>query len=102
SFSWMVLRWMEFQCEAFFVAEPPLPRQHFFRFCGVMARVLLDTQTLCKLFFQVFQPRITWIERIPENSQPGPFRSRLLWRAINYQVSANVTAEALAWDAAAV
>jgi hypothetical protein len=57
---------------------------------------------LGKLFFQFFEPRITRTARIPENAQPGPFDPGCAGRAINYLLSANVTAGALASDEASV
>ena len=50
--------------------------------------VLLGAQTLGKLFFSFFEPRITRTARIPENVQPGPFDPGYAGRAINYVLSA--------------
>jgi hypothetical protein len=46
------MMWMEFQCEAWFVAEPPLARQHFSSFVVWLPRVLLGVRTFGKLFFR--------------------------------------------------
>jgi hypothetical protein len=51
SFSWMVIVWMKFKCERWFVVELPLLRQHFLQFSSVIARVLLGAQIIGKLFF---------------------------------------------------
>jgi len=79
--------------------EPPLARQHFSSFVAWLPWVLLDAQTIGKLFFHFFEPRITSIARIPKTrsrdlSIPAALES--------YRLSANVTAEAPVWDAAAV
>jgi hypothetical protein len=46
------MMWMEFECEAWFVAEPPLARQHFSSFVVWLPWVLLDAQKFGKLFFR--------------------------------------------------
>jgi hypothetical protein len=47
----MVIVWMKFKCERWFVVELPLLRQHFLQFSSVIARVLLGAQIIGKLFF---------------------------------------------------
>jgi hypothetical protein len=42
--------WTEFECETWFVAEPPLARQHFSSFVVWLPWVLLDARALGKLF----------------------------------------------------
>jgi hypothetical protein len=64
---------MEFECEAWFGVEPPLPRQHFFQFCGVIALGFYWVRERLASFFSVFDQRTTWTTRIPENAQPGSF-----------------------------
>jgi hypothetical protein len=46
--------WMEFQCEAPFVAEAPPARQHFFLVVCSCPEGLLDTEDFGKLFFEFF------------------------------------------------
>jgi hypothetical protein len=50
----MVIVWMKFKCERWFVVELPLLRQHFLQFSSVIARVLLGAQIIGKLFFLAF------------------------------------------------
>ena len=45
------MKWMEFQCEAPFVAESPLGYQHLFQVVCGCPKGLLNTQTFGKLFF---------------------------------------------------
>jgi hypothetical protein len=46
--------------------EPPLARQHFFQFCGVVALGFIGCAEIWQAFFSVFEPRITWIALIPK------------------------------------
>ena len=46
------MMWMEFQCEAPFVAESPPGHQHFFQVVCGCPKGLLNTQTSGKLFFK--------------------------------------------------
>jgi len=59
---------------------------------------------LASFFFSFFEPPITSIAQIPENPQPGSFDPGCVRElsTIDYLLSANVTAEERAWDAAAV
>ena len=84
--------WMEFECEASFVAEPPLPRQHFFQFCGVIALGFIGCAELWQAFFQFLNHGLHGLHGFqnPHGSRKraaGTFRSRLRWRAINYRLS---------------
>ena len=53
------MMWMEFMSvERQFVAEPPLPRQHFFQFCSVVALGFIGCANTWQAFFQFLEPRI--------------------------------------------
>ena len=53
-----------YECGASFVAEPPLPRQHLFQFCSVVALGFIGCASTWQAFFQFLEPRITWTARI--------------------------------------
>jgi len=42
--------WMKIECGAYFVAEPPLARQHFFQVVCGCPKGLLDAENFGKLF----------------------------------------------------
>ncbi len=46
------------------VVEPPIPRQHFFQFCSVIALRFCWVRKRLPSFFKFFAQRITWTARI--------------------------------------
>jgi queuine/archaeosine tRNA-ribosyltransferase len=59
----MVMMWMEFQWSVV-VAEPPLFRQHFFQFVGVIALGFYSVREGLASFFSVSSTRTAWTGRI--------------------------------------
>ena len=47
----MVIVWMKFKCERWFVVEPPLLRKHFLQFSSVIARVFYGARKYLASFF---------------------------------------------------
>ena len=60
------MMWMEFECEAWFVAEPPLARQHLFRVVCGCPKGLLDEENFGKLFLSFFLTVFCWEFNISE------------------------------------
>src|SRR5262249_7786609 len=60
------------------VAEPPLPRQHFFQFWCDCPRVVSGAQMLGKLFSQFFEPEIVWLARIFARWRSTTIRMRIV------------------------
>jgi len=83
------------------VAEPPLAPSTLFPVLWCTALGFIGRANAWQAFFQFFELRTA---RIPENAQPGPFDPGCAGElsTIDYLLSANVTAEAPVWDAAAV
>src|SRR5215471_10332005 len=92
----MVLMWMEFRCETRFLAELPLPVVEWF------PPGFIRCANAWQAFFSGFSTTDYADRTDPRKRAAGIFRSRLHWRAIDYFLSANLRAEAPAWDAAAV